>query len=429
MRVLGLMSGTSADGVDAVLAEFHGSPCRPRWRRLASAALPYPIELQQRLLALGQGQPLAAADLLDLAEAVSEQQAAAARHCDPDGQAELIGCHGQTVWHRPPEARRRGASWQLLQGPLLAQLLERPVVFDFRANDLALGGQGAPLVPATDAALLGGIGGWRALLNLGGIANLTLLPPGCGPERGRPVLGWDCGPANTLLDLAVRRFSGGGLRFDADGAWAREGRCDEALLQRWLREDYFLLEPPKSTGRELFGQADLERRLADLGLPAGANAQGKPAVPGERLDPANPQPASPAAAAGPHPPASPVAAPPEPLSPDDRQLRQRQADALATLSAFTAAVVAQDLDRGSKPLELLVAGGGARNRLLMEELRRRCRGIRVRPLAELGIADSEREPLAFALLAWWRWRRHPGSLPSVTGAQRAALLGVVADPA
>ena len=429
MRVLGLMSGTSADGVDAVLAEFHGSPCRPRWRRLASAALPYPIELQQRLLALGQGQPLAAADLLDLAEAVSEQQAAAARHCDPDGQAELIGCHGQTVWHRPPMPDRRGASWQLLQGPLLAQLLERPVVFDFRANDLALGGQGAPLVPATDAALLGGIGGWRALLNLGGIANLTLLPPGCGPERGRPVLGWDCGPANTLLDLAVRRFSGGGLRFDADGAWAREGRCDEALLQRWLREDYFLLEPPKSTGRELFGQADLERRLADLGLPAGANAQGKPAVPGERLDPANPQPASPAAAAGPHPPASPVAAPPEPLSPDDRQLRQRQADALATLSAFTAAVVAQDLDRGSKPLELLVAGGGARNRVLMEELRRRCRGIRVRPLAELGIGDSEREPLAFALLAWWRWRRHPGSLPSVTGAQRAALLGVVADPA
>jgi anhydro-N-acetylmuramic acid kinase len=449
MRVLGLMSGTSADGVDAVLAEFHGSPCRPRWRRLASAALPYPIELQQRLLALGQGQPLAAADLLDLAEAVSEQQAAAARHCDPDGQAELIGCHGQTVWHRPPEARRRGASWQLLQGPLLAQLLERPVVFDFRANDLALGGQGAPLVPATDAALLGGIGGWRALLNLGGIANLTLLPPGCGPERGRPVLGWDCGPANTLLDLAVRRFSGGGLRFDADGAWAREGRCDEALLQRWLREDYFLLEPPKSTGRELFGQADLERRLADLGLPAGANAPGELAVSGAWLDPAEPgawldpaaehpaesSAAGPTAAASPDPPATPIAAPPdplsppEPLSPDDRQLRQRQADALATLSAFTAAVVAQDLDRGSKPLELLVAGGGARNRLLMEELRRRCRGIRVRPLAELGIADSEREPLAFALLAWWRWRRHPGSLPSVTGAQRAALLGVVADPA
>jgi anhydro-N-acetylmuramic acid kinase len=372
MRVLGLMSGTSADGVDAVLAEFHGSPCRPRWRRLASAALPYPIELQQRLLALGQGQPLAAADLLDLAEAVSEQQAAAARHCDPDGQAELIGCHGQTVWHRPPEARRRGASWQLLQGPLLAQLLERPVVFDFRANDLALGGQGAPLVPATDAALLGGIGGWRALLNLGGIANLTLLPPGCGPERGRPVLGWDCGPANTLIDLAVERFSEGRERFDEAGAWAARGAVKEPWLERWLQEPYFQRQPPKSTGRELFGAADLERRLAPLS-------------------------ASPA-------------------------------DALATLTALTAAVVAQDLARGPRPLELLVAGGGARNRFLMEQLRRRCAGIAVRPLQALGIADAQREALAFALLAWWHRRGHPGSLPSVTGASRQAVLGVRAEP-
>ena len=385
MRVLGLMSGTSADGVDAVLAEFGGPPRRPRWRLLASAALPYPEDLRERLVALGQGQPVAAGELLDLAEALTEHQAAAARLCDPEGRAELIGCHGQTVWHRPPELDRRGASWQLLQGPLLAQLLERPVVFDFRANDLALGGQGAPLVPAADAALLGGIGGWRALLNLGGIANLTLLPPGSGPERQRQVLGWDCGPANTLLDLAVQRFSGGALQFDAEGAWARQGRCEEALLQRWLREDYFQQAPPKSTGRELFGQADLERRLAALGESEAPEA-------GETT-------------------------------------HQHQADALATLTAFAAAVVAQDLERGIKPLELLVAGGGARNRLLMEELRRRCRGIRVRPLAELGIGDSEREPLAFALLAWWRWRRHPGSLPSVTGARRAALLGVLADPA
>ncbi|MEB3167859.1 MAG: anhydro-N-acetylmuramic acid kinase [Synechococcaceae cyanobacterium] len=401
MRVLGLMSGTSADGVDAVLAEFHGPSPRPRWRLLASAALPYPAELQQRLVALGQGQPQAAAELLDLAEALTEHQAAAARHCDPDGRAELIGCHGQTVWHRPPRPPRRGASWQLLQGPLLAQLLQRPVVHDFRANDLALGGQGAPLVPATDAALLGGIGGWRALLNLGGIANLTLLPPRSGPERQRPVLGWDCGPANTLLDLAVRRFSQGRLGFDAEGAWARQGRCDEELLGRWLREDYFQQAPPKSTGRELFGQTDLERRLAELGMAEAPWAHGESPGPAQL-----------------EPPAAPPAAE-----------RQRQANALATLTALTAAAVARDLNRGTKPLELLVAGGGARNRLLMEELRRRCRGVRVRPLAELGIGDSEREPLAFALLAWWRWRRHPGSLPSVTGARRAALLGVVADPA
>jgi anhydro-N-acetylmuramic acid kinase len=374
MRVLGLMSGTSADGVDAVLVNLTGRPARPRWTILAGAHTPYPADLRERLVAVGQGIPLEAAALLTLAEELTEHQALAARACDPDGRAELVGCHGQTVWHRPPDGERRGASWQLLQGPLLAELLGRPVVFDFRSVDLALGGHGAPLVPATDAALLGSIGGWRALLNLGGIANLTLLPPAAGPDRGAPVLGWDCGPANTLLDLAVARFSAGSRSFDTDGAWARQGRIDEERLRQWLEEPYFQQSPPKSTGRELFGAVDLERRLADLG---------------EGVDPA---------------------------------------DALATLTAFSAAVVGQDLGRAPRPLELLVAGGGSRNGFLMEQLRRRCRGIAVRSLASCGIADDQREALAFALLAWWRWRGHPGSLPSVTGARRAAVLGVIASP-
>jgi anhydro-N-acetylmuramic acid kinase len=374
MRVLGLMSGTSADGVDAVLVSLAGRSARPRWRILASAHTPYPPDLRERLVAVGQGAPLDAEGLLTLAEDLTEQQALAARACDPKGRAELVGCHGQTLWHRPPSGERRGASWQLLQGPLLAELLGRPVVFDFRSADLALGGHGAPLVPATDAALLGSIGGWRALLNLGGIANLTLLPPPTGPDRNAPVQGWDCGPANTLLDLAVARFSDGRLHFDADGAWARRGRIDEGRLQRWLREPYLQAAPPKSTGRELFGAADLERRLAELG-------------PG--VDPA---------------------------------------DALATLTAFSAAVVGQDLARGPRPLELLVAGGGTRNGFLMEQLQRRCRGMAVRNLSGHGIADDQREALAFALLAWWRWRGHPGSLPSVTGARRAAVLGVMAVP-
>jgi len=379
MKVLGLMSGTSADGVDAVLASFRGRPQRPAWQLLSRAAVPYPPELRARLIAVGQGAPLPAAEVLELGEALTELQAAAARACDPEGQAQLVGCHGQTLWHRPPQGERRGCSWQLLQGPLLAQLLGRPVVFDFRAADLALGGQGAPLVPATDAALLPADGGWRALLNLGGIANLTLLPPPGGPDRGAAVRGWDCGPANTLLDLAVQRFSGGQQSFDADGAWAARGQADEALIQQWLQEPYVLATPPKSTGRELFGAADLERRLGELEQAAAAVGRSLEA-----------------------------------------------ADALASLTAFTAAVVAQDLQRGPAVLELLVAGGGARNGLLMSELRRRCRGLVVRPLAELGIGDSDREALAFALLAWWHHRRHPGSLPSVTGAPRATLLGVCA---
>jgi anhydro-N-acetylmuramic acid kinase len=386
MRVLGLMSGTSADGIDAVLASFTGPLLRPRWRILASASTPYPPSLRQQLVALGQGAPFTAAEWLELAEAVTEEQARAARACDPEGRGQLVGCHGQTLWHRPPQQGRRGASWQLLQGPLLSELLNRPVVYDFRSADLALGGEGAPLVPAADAALLGGIGGWRALLNLGGIANLTLLPPAVGPERRAPVRGWDCGPANTLLDLAVQRFSGGELAFDAGGAWARRGRIETELIHEWLREPYFQQPPPKSTGRELFGSADLDRRLAEFEA--------------RRTDRSGPEP--------------------------DHDLHC--ADALASLTAFTAAVVAQDLARGPRPLELLVAGGGARNEFLMDQLARRCRGMAVCPLASLGIADQQREALAFALLAWWQQRNHPASLPSVTGARRAAVLGVCARP-
>jgi anhydro-N-acetylmuramic acid kinase len=372
MRVLGLMSGTSADGVDAVLARFSGPCASPRWQILASASRPYPAALQQQLIEAGQGAALGAAELLALTEAVTEQQALAARACDPDRQAQLVGCHGQTVWHRPPRDRQRGASLQLLQGPLLATLLGRPVVFDFRAADLALGGQGAPLVPAADQALLGRSDGWRGVLNLGGIANITLIPPRSGPERHARLRGWDCGPANSLIDLAVQQFSGGSLQYDRGGAWAGRGTADEGLIQAWLQEPYPQQRPPKSTGRERYGRSDLQHRLAQMG----------------NRDPA---------------------------------------DVLATLTGFAAACVAQDLQ--PRPIELLVAGGGARNQTLMAELRRRCRGTVVRPMVELGIGDLQREALAFALLAWWQWRNHPGSAISVTGAASAAVLGLRVDPA
>jgi anhydro-N-acetylmuramic acid kinase len=377
MWVLGLMSGTSADGVDAVLARFQGSPRRPRWQVARSTSVPYPDDLRALLIGCGQGQAFTARALLDGMEALTEVQAQAAQACDPQGRAALVGCHGQTLWHRPPTPDLRGASWQALLAPLLAERLGRPVVFDFRAADLALGGHGAPLVPSTDAALLGGIGGWRAVLNLGGIANLTLLPPGQGPDRLQPVRGWDCGPANTLIDLAVHQFSEGRLRVDADGRWARQGRIAEPLIARWLEEPYLRRPPPKSTGREAFGAEDLRRRLDALAA----------------WDPTT-----------------------------------TPADALATLTAFSAAAVAQDLRRGPLPVELLVAGGGTRNGFLLEQLRRRCPGMVVAPLAGLGIGDMEREALAFALLAWWHVLGHAGSLPAVTGARRAAVLGVRVNP-
>ena len=187
----------------------------------------------------------------------------------------------------------------------------------------------------------------------------------------------------------MQAFSGGRLAFDADGTWAELGVVQEPLLQQWLREPYLQRMPPKSTGRELYGADDLKRRLAALGLMLPAAGDGG-------LEPA------PGAVA----------------------------DALATLTAFSAAAIAQDLARHpASPLELVVAGGGSRNRPLMRQLRQRCPGLWLRPLAELGLAEDHREALAFALLAWWHWRNHPGSLPSVTGASRAAVLGMRAMPA
>lgn len=378
MRVLGLMSGTSADGVDAVLAEFKGHPHKPKWELINHAFVAYSGDLQTAIVQAGQGKTFSSSDWLELAEAITEYQAQAAQTCDPMGVAELIGCHGQTLWHRPPNASQRGSSWQVLQGPLLAELLHRPVVHDFRAVDLALNGHGAPLVPMADAAILGRIRGWRAVLNLGGIANLTLIPPFCGPEQNSAVMGWDTGPANSLIDLAIRRFSQGQLTFDEDGAMASQGQPHERTIQTWLEEDYFRISPPKSTGRELFGLIDTNRRLKDL----------------------------------------------KGLKPTDQ---------LATLTAFTAAVIAQDLnllferDR-IRPVELVSAGGGSRNLTLMRELRSRCRGIRLRLSHELGLPSEAREAMAFALLAWWHTKGIKGNAPEVTGAKHAAVLGVLAAP-
>lgn len=384
MRVLGLMSGTSADGVDAVLVELSGSAEHPHWTLLRSASLDYPASTRQLILAVGQGEAKTASTLLNLSETITKIQAAAARQCDPEGQAQLVGCHGQTLWHRPPEdaetgALQPGASWQMLQAPLLAQLLKRPVIFDFRAADLALGGQGAPLVPKADAALLGRTKGWRALLNLGGIANLTLIPPDAGPDRLQPVRGWDCGPANSLIDLAMEQFSEGKESCDESGRLAETGQCDEALILRWLAEPYFQLSPPKSTGRELFGRADLTRRLQEM--------QGRPI-----------------------------------------------ADQIATLTAFSAAVVAQDLQQLSNqnhplPIELLVAGGGSQNLTLMRELTKRCRGLRLRRSDELRLPSQSREAMVFALLAWWHQLGYPGNAPAITGAEHEAVLGVRVNPA
>ncbi|KGG13295.1 MULTISPECIES: anhydro-N-acetylmuramic acid kinase [Prochlorococcus] len=378
MYVLGLMSGTSADGVDASLVEFKGNPYRPKWRLVNSTYTPYSLNLREEIINCGQGLKLNSQRWLELAESITEFHALAARTCDPKGKAVIVGGHGQTVFHRPPCSSKRGASLQLLQAPLLATLLHKPVIYDFRAKDLALGGEGAPLVPLADKALLGRGLGWRGVLNIGGIANISLIPPRFGPDRDFPVLGWDCGPGNTLIDLAVQTVCRGKLTFDCNGLIASKGSPDLYLIEKWLEEPFFKKIPPKSTGRETFGLEDLDRRLTEMS-------------------------------------------------------QMTSNDLIATLTVFSACVIAQDLrslynTKSILPIELFVAGGGAKNPFLMREIASRCHGIKVQTIDLIGIPVVAREAIAFALLAWWNVLNTPGSSSLTTGVSRPVVLGTKATP-
>ena len=273
-----------------------------------------------------------------------------------------VGAHGQTVRHQPQAFGGPGYTVQLMNGALLAERCGIDVVCDFRSRDVAAGGQGAPLAPGFHAAAFGAPGRERALLNLGGIANLSLLH-----ADGR-VLGFDCGPANVLMDGWCRRHRG--AAFDAAGAWAAGGTVDDGLLGALLAEPYFALPPPKSTGRDLFDMAWLDARLG----------------PGER----DPQ------------------------------------AVMATLAELTARSVAMDLSRHAADADALyVCGGGAFNTHLLARLAALLPGVAVRSSADLGVPPDQVEAMAFAWLAQAFVMRRPGNLPAVTGAAGARVLGAL----
>ncbi len=378
MLVLGLMSGTSADGVDAVLTNFDGCLTQPNWRIVNHKFFAYPKKLQQLIIQAGQGYRYTSLEWLELAEEITNIHALAAKACDPKRSAKIVGCHGQTLWHEPPTDKSLGKSLQLIQAPLLAQILKQPVIYDFRAADLALGGQGAPLVPMADAALIRQGEGWQAIVNLGGISNITLLPPKKGPDKNSSIQGWDCGPANSLIDLAIQKLTKGELSFDKDGLIAKSGTVNEKIIKKWLQEPFFNATPPKSTGRERFGLKDLHRRLNDISH-LSASSQ------------------------------------------------------IATITAFSAAIIAQDIEylanrNLARPIAIFVSGGGQKNIKLMQELKKRCLGTRVTTLEDKGISIESREALAFGLLAWWHFHQHPGNNPSITGASDLAVLGTKVEP-
>jgi anhydro-N-acetylmuramic acid kinase len=355
---VGLMSGTSLDGADAALVDFAGE--RPRTLGFASVA--FSDALRDDVLALSapgrDGVELGATvarELADLYASAVQEVLSASRTKATSVRA--IGCHGQTIRHRPD----LGFTVQVNDAARLAELTGIDVVADFRRRDMAAGGQGAPLVPAFHEAVFRTSSASRAVVNIGGISNITWLP------ASRRTLGFDCGPGNVLLDGWARRHLG--ARFDEDGRWASAGRTDPALLARLLDEPYLSLPPPKSTGRELFRLEWLEERLpADY----------------------------------------------------------RTADVQSTLTDFTAHSIVRALrDFCPGTEEVFLAGGGARNRALVERIRALCEGCRVDLTDALGVPTSHVESMAFAWLAMKCVQHEPIDLSTVTGAAGPRILGAI----
>tara|TARA_B100000579_G_scaffold223583_1_gene182952 strand:- start:703 stop:1839 length:1137 start_codon:yes stop_codon:yes gene_type:complete len=378
MRVLGLMSGTSADGIDAVLVEFKGNPSKPKWKILNTYSYEYPVPIRDKIIKVSQGLKINSKDWLEFAEEITELNAFTARACDPGLTADIIGCHGQTVFHRSVKNSERGGSLQILLGPLLSNILGKIVIYDFRSKDIASGGHGAPLVALVDETLVGRLSGWRGILNLGGIANLTIIPPKTGSDKTSECLGWDCGPANSLIDLAIQESTNSSLQFDQNGSLASTGIPKLNIIEKWLKEPFFHIEPPRSTGREQFGYRDLQQRKKEVGT----------------------------------------------LSTEDL---------LATLTIFTTSIIAQDLDnlfrmKKIRLVELLVAGGGTKNIYLMKQLQKQCAGIYVRQISEIGIPSQYREAIAFATLSWWHFLGKKINPKNITGADMSMLYGVRVDP-
>jgi anhydro-N-acetylmuramic acid kinase len=374
MLVIGLMSGTSLDGMDAALVEMDGEAGRPVWRLRAFTERPYSPE-QRRVIheATLNG---TAASLCRLNADMGEWFAEAAlRLCDEAGVApevvDAIGSHGQTVWHEPPCEGRRGATLQLGCPATIAERTGIPVVSDFRSRDVAAGGEGAPLVPWVDQLLFSHETRRRVLQNIGGMANLTWLPPRGAPE---PILAFDTGPGNALMDAAVEMASAGASTYDEGGGWAREGRVDGELLAELLAHPFFLREPPKSTGREAFGGI-LVRQLA------------------ARVRPVS---------------------------------RADWASLIATLTELTARSISSSIHRWVLPRgvdEVIVTGGGAMNPVLVGRLQALLPvPVEARPDA-LGVPPAAKEAVAFAVLAWAHLRAIPASVPAATGAAAPRVLG------
>jgi anhydro-N-acetylmuramic acid kinase len=383
MIVAGVMSGTSADGIDVAIVRIARGR-RISIRLLAHEAFPYPAVLRRSVLAAMNAKKTSTAELARLnwrlglayAEAV---KATADRH---KVRIDLVGCHGQTLYHQGRAERYAGKSfactWQAGEAALLAAELGVPVVSNFRPADMAAGGQGAPLVPLLDQMYFADAKRGRVLQNIGGIANLTAIPAGHEIDE---LIAFDTGPGNMVIDALAQKLFG--KRYDRNGAIAAKGQVIKPVLDRMLRDPYFRLEPPKTAGREQFGREYAMEFLAAC-----------------------------------------------------RRVTRKPEDALATATALTAESIARAFASFVMPamqgtaIDYIVSGGGARNATLMKTLAASLGplGCTLATTEQFGMPAEAKEAAAFALLAWATWNRMPGNVPSATGARRLAILGSLTLP-
>ncbi len=380
MLVAGLMSGTSVDGIDVALVEISGEGFNQAVQPLAALSVPYPGDVREAILGISNASThtsrISQMNFL-LGKLFGDAVVEACRRSDiPLEKLELIGSHGQTIYHQGSASALLGhevaSTLQIGEPAVIAQRTGVPVVADFRPADIAAGGEGAPLVPYADYLLFRDQRLGRVALNIGGIANLSAIPAAAGPEQ---VIAFDTGPGNMLIDALISLGSGGTKKFDEDGKLAASGTVNRPLLAELMELPYLRQKPPKSSGREQFG-TDFAANLVKKGLDA-------------------------------H-------------------------DLAATVTAFTAASIADAIQRFvarvMKVDQVIASGGGVRNPLIMSGLKDLLPGTKILTSNEFGIDPDGKEAIAFAVLAYESYHRRPANLPSATGARRSCVLGKLVWP-
>ena len=382
MIVAGVMSGTSADGIDVALVRLMGRGFRIRLELLHHKHFAYPAAVRKAVLAMMNARSASVADMARLNFRLGELYGDAVRASARAArlQVDLVGCHGQTIYHQGDEAPYLGSplavTWQTGEGAMVASRCGAPVVSDFRPADMAAGGKGAPLVPFLDYLLYRSRRVGRIVQNIGGIANLTAIPADAAPAQ---VFAFDTGPGNMIIDAVTEHLFG--KHFDRDGRISARGRVLEKVLAQALRGRFFQRRPPKTAGREEFGREFVEHFLHRCG-------------------------------------------------------RAKPEDIVTTATALTAHSIAAAARMFLAPPaarkqffhEMIVSGGGAKNKTLMHMLRELLPELKQRTSDDFGLPSEAKEAVAFAVLAYQTWRRLPSNIPSATGAERGAVLGKVSYP-